>query len=348
MTDLATTTWSQHPWVTEGVGRIRFGVQTSLASDWLVTREFAEVVEDLGFDSLWIADHPMMGCDAWTTLAAIAAVTQRIRLGTLVACASYKNPAVLARQVADVDRISGGRAVLGLGSGDVPREFDQLGYEWGTHARRHEALVDTLEITTRLLRGETVDYDGTRYAVRGATLSTGAIQMPRIPVLIAGGGEKTTLRQVVQYADACNIGAASWAGGAYTSADVQRKFEVMRHYCVEIGRPYESLLRTASVALYLAENAAEVERKRRDAESSPGGRWLVDFLEQVVLFCTPEQAVKHFQSLIQAGFDYIAVIASPLDVRTVRLLAKEVIPRVLKPTGRNVTRRMTNDERTSP
>lgn len=328
MTESAATTWSPHPWVSAGAGRVRFGVQTSLAPDWGVTREFARVVEGLGFDSLWIADHPLMGCDAWTTLAAIAAVTDEIRLGTLVSCAGYKNPAVLARQVADVDRISSGRAVLGLGSGDIAREFEQLGYEWGTHAARHQALVDTLEITTRLLRGETVDHVGSRYAVRGAKLALPALQQPRIPVLVAGGGERTTLRSVAEYADACNIGAASWAGGAFTRDDVRRKFDVLRGYCADAHRPFDSLLRTASVAIYLAEDEEEVERKRVETESRPTGKWLLDFLERVVLFCTPQQAAAHFNSLVECGFDYINVIASPLDVRTVQLLAGDVIPRV--------------------
>lgn len=329
MTDASAAKWSPHPWVSAGRGKTRFGVQTSLASDWAVTRDFARVVEDLGFDSLWIADHPLMGCDAWTTLAAIAAVTDRIHLGTLVSCASYKNPAVLARQVADVDRISQGRAILGLGSGDIAAEFEQLGYRWATHAERHQALIDTLAITTRLLDGAEVDYAGGHYWARGAKLGMAAVQKPRVPVLVAGGGEKTTLRRVVEYADACNIGAASWAGGAFTVADVRRKFDVIRRYCEAAGRPYESVLRSVSVAIYLAENQEEVERKRRETESRPTGKWLMDFLQQVVLFCTPEGAVEQFNHLVRSGFQYITVIASPLDVETVQLMAREVVPRVL-------------------
>jgi alkanesulfonate monooxygenase SsuD/methylene tetrahydromethanopterin reductase-like flavin-dependent oxidoreductase (luciferase family) len=326
------SSWATHPWVAQGAGSLRFGVQTSLASDWATTREFAQVAEQLGFDSLWIADHPLMGCDAWTTLAAVAAVTTSIRLGTLVSCASYKNPVVLARQVADVDRISGGRAILGLGSGDIKWEFEQQGYEWGTHAERHEALVDTLEVAPRLLRGEKVEHLGKRFRTQGATLNSAAIQQPRVPVLVAGGAERTTLRQVVEHADACNIGAATWAGGAFTDDDVRRKFDVLRGYCTAAVRPFESLLRTASVALYLGESEADLAARRSKLESGPGGKWLVDFLEEVPLFCTPRQAVGHFRRLNDLGFQYVTIIASPLDTRSLELLASQVIPEVLAPS----------------
>jgi alkanesulfonate monooxygenase SsuD/methylene tetrahydromethanopterin reductase-like flavin-dependent oxidoreductase (luciferase family) len=317
-----------HPWVTEGNGRLRFGVQTSLAADWSVTREFSQAAESLGFDSIWIADHPLIGCDAWTTLAAIAGATQRIRLGTLVSCASYKNPVVLARQVADVDTISGGRAILGLGSGDIAWEFEQQGLEWGRFADRHAALVDTLEVVPRLLRGEKVSYDGKRFRVSSAMLSAAAPQKPRVPVVIAGGGEKTTLPCVAQYADACNIGAASWAGSAFTPAEINQKFEVLRAKCGELGREYESVLRTAAVGFYLSETDEEAQRKRSALESDPKARWMLEFLERVPLFCTPMQATEHLKGLAAAGYQYFIVIASPLDVKALELLASQVIPAV--------------------
>jgi alkanesulfonate monooxygenase SsuD/methylene tetrahydromethanopterin reductase-like flavin-dependent oxidoreductase (luciferase family) len=324
MADANTT----HPWVVEGAGKLRFGVQTSLASDWPVTRDFSQAAEALGFDSIWIADHPLIGCDAWTTLAAIAGATQRIRLGSLVSCASYKNPVVLARQVADVDRISGGRAILGLGSGDLPWEFKQQGLEWGTHAERHTALTDTLEIVPQLLRGEAVEYSGDRFRVGGAVLSLPAVQQPRVPIVIAGGGVQTTLRSVAAHADACNLGAASWAGGAFTAELVREKFEVLQGYCQEAGRPFESLLRTTSVALFLGESETDVQARRRAIEMDPKRTWLLSFLGKAALFGTPAQAVQHFRSLARAGFQYIMVIASPLDTEALEVIASRIIPEI--------------------
>jgi alkanesulfonate monooxygenase SsuD/methylene tetrahydromethanopterin reductase-like flavin-dependent oxidoreductase (luciferase family) len=317
-----------HPWVTEGNGKLRFGVQTSLAADWSVTRDFSQAAEALGFDSIWIADHPLIGCDAWTTLAAIAGTTRRIRLGALVSCASYKNPVVLARQVADVDRISNGRAILGLGSGDLAWEFHQQGLDWGTFADRHVALTDTLEIVPRLLGGEPVEYSGARFQVRGAVLSLPALQRPRVPIVIAGGGVKTTLRSVAEHADACNIGAATWAGGAFTPELVREKFDVLERYCQEAGRPFESLLRTAAVALYLGDSEADVQARRRAIETDPKRAWLLSFLGEAALFGTPQQAVQHLRNLARAGFQYIIVIASPLDTEGLEVLASRIIPEI--------------------
>ena len=108
-----------HPWVAAGRGRIRFGVTQATwetSPDWDTRVAFVRAAEALGFDSYWAADHPTMQPDCFTTLAGLAGVTERMRLGTLVCCVYYRSPTLLARQAADVDRISGGRLVLGLGS----------------------------------------------------------------------------------------------------------------------------------------------------------------------------------------------------------------------------------------
>jgi alkanesulfonate monooxygenase SsuD/methylene tetrahydromethanopterin reductase-like flavin-dependent oxidoreductase (luciferase family) len=118
-----------HPWVAAGRQRIRFGILSTVLPDWSRTRDFAQLVEGLGFDSLWMADHPLSPLAAngvWPPLAALAEVTSSIRLGTLVSCIYYRHPVVLAREAADVDRISQGRLVLGLGSGDLPASSKAL------------------------------------------------------------------------------------------------------------------------------------------------------------------------------------------------------------------------------
>ena len=136
-----------------------------------------------------------------------------IRLGTQVSCVAYRNPVLLARMAADIDAISHGRLVLGLGSGDMPREFQQMGLAYPTIQERQVALEEAIGIIRPLLRGETVTFAGTHYRAEGAVLRP-LVQQPYIPLLIAGGGERTTLRYVAQYADMSSMAGASWAGGS--------------------------------------------------------------------------------------------------------------------------------------
>src|SRR5712692_2499904 len=106
-----------HPWVTEGQGKLRFGITLLTGPDaWSEQRDFAQAIDELGYDSAWVGDHPLISSDCWTTLAAFAAVTRRVRLVS-TSCAAYRSSAMLARQAADVDRLSNGRLVLGLGAG---------------------------------------------------------------------------------------------------------------------------------------------------------------------------------------------------------------------------------------
>src|SRR5215470_4758095 len=143
---------SVHPWASCGAQRIRFGISAGTQS-WPEMHDLAQMAEGLGFDSFWRVDHPMLGHDGWTTLAALAAVTRTIRLGTHVSCVAYRPPVLLARMAADIDAISNGRLVLGLGSGDMPREFQQLGLTYLTTKARQAALEEAIRIIHPLLRG---------------------------------------------------------------------------------------------------------------------------------------------------------------------------------------------------
>src|SRR5919202_1357811 len=178
-----------HPWVAEGAHRVRFGIFSAGLADWPATRAFAQAVEDLGFDSLWWADHPALAPTAWPTLAALAPATRTLRLGTLVSCVYYWNPVVLATLAADVDRLSSGRFVLGLGSGDLPHEFAQLGLAWPAERERQAALGDALRIIRPLLRGEAVSYQGEHFRAQDVPPRP-AGQQPYVPLLVAGGGER--------------------------------------------------------------------------------------------------------------------------------------------------------------
>jgi alkanesulfonate monooxygenase SsuD/methylene tetrahydromethanopterin reductase-like flavin-dependent oxidoreductase (luciferase family) len=312
----------QHPWVVEGQGRIRFGIAYGPRTEWAETAGFVQEVEALGFDSYWTMDHPVSGFDAWSTLAALAAVTTRLRLGPLVSCVFYRSPAQLARLAADVDRISRGRLILGLGGGNHEREFAKLGIPFPGAAQRLAAVEETVRIVQGLWGGDPLTFEGEHFRVESANVRPGPVQQPHVPVLIAGGGEKITLRQVARYGDASNFSPHVQAGSAFAPADVRRKLEALRWHCLSLGRPYAAIVRTqVAVPVVLAETpsalrqkmAAMPEQVRRGYASS-------------TLAGLPDDAIAYYRALAEVGLTYFIAGIYGDDRQTVRLLAERVVP----------------------
>ncbi len=314
-----------HPWVTAGGGTVRFGVaQLTPLVDWSAYLRVVEAAEALGFDSYWTYDHPTFGFDCWTTLAAVAAVTRTIRVGTLTTCIYYRNPAVFARMAADVDRISQGRLVLGLGIGDDPNEFAQLGLAVPPVPTRQQALEEVVQIVQGLWSAPTFSLQGAHFQVAGASAAPGPLQQPHVPLLIAGGGERVTLRQVAQYADVSNMVASPLAGSAFTPEDVRRKYAILHRECEAVGRPYESILRTyLDLPVILGETREAVDAKV--ATMPPPLRAL---FQTSLLAVTVDEAIAHYQGLVAAGVQYFMATLWGHDLETLRLLAERVIPAV--------------------
>jgi alkanesulfonate monooxygenase SsuD/methylene tetrahydromethanopterin reductase-like flavin-dependent oxidoreductase (luciferase family) len=219
-----------HPWVAAGTEQVRFAVTSGLIPDHRLMRDEIRYLEGLGFDAVFLPDHPLavMG-DPWLTLAGCVDATTSIRLGVMVSCVAYRHPAMLARAAADVDRMSDGRAILGLGSGDMPPEFAMLGLDWGTPRTRRERLEQTLRVMPKLLRGEPVTYEGTGFALHDAALPMPAVQEPHVPIVVAGGS-RGSLRLAAEHADAVNLGAVAWAGGAFSTDDVSAKLATLDEF----------------------------------------------------------------------------------------------------------------------
>src|ERR687891_1207160 len=147
------------------------------------TAGWARRAEDLGFDSVWVSDHffysfarygvdpgPIASLEPLTTLAGVAAVTDRVRLGTLVLCAAFRHPAVLARAATSIDLLAGGRLDLGLGAGWMTEEFDAFGYRFGSAGERFAVLEESVEVLEQLFGGESVTFDGPSVTLREAVL----------------------------------------------------------------------------------------------------------------------------------------------------------------------------------
>jgi alkanesulfonate monooxygenase SsuD/methylene tetrahydromethanopterin reductase-like flavin-dependent oxidoreductase (luciferase family) len=305
-----------HPWVEQGQRQVRFGVLSASYGDWSRFRDNAQRIEALGYDAIWVYDHPLSfgSADCWIALSELARATSTVRIGSSVGCVMYRHSAVLARQAADVDQLSDGRLVLGLGIGDDPAESARLGIGFDSPRARQRVLEEQVLAIRQLWSGELPN-----------GMLNRPVQQPHVPILIAGGGERVTLRQVAQYADACNFGPYSWTGGAYTDVDMGRKYDALRKHCATFDRPYESVLRTYYTMLVLDDTRAAAETTR--AEMPTG----VEEFRSQVFAGTPDEAIAHYQALVDLGVQYFIAFAPPEGEQTLRLLAEEVLPALRVP-----------------
>ena len=320
----------RNPWVDRYAKNVGIGLQafplpgTPDPSGQLIS--VGLLAEELGLDGFFIGDHPGYAPEAWLHLTHIGALTDRIELGSIVFCASYRHPSYLARLAADFDNLTNGRLVLGLGIGWAVEEFAQLGIEFTSVAERQRALEEYLAILNGSWSQTPTTVRGSYWSADDAAVRPLPLQRPRPPLVIAGSGEKTTLRQVAQYADGCNFGPGRNTGAVRTPADYERKYAVLREHCAAIGREFDDILRTQFTTwLMIAETEADAVAKRD--RYYPDGMNEDQRITRVV--GTPDQVVTYYRELIDAGVQYIVCqILDASDHETVRLLATEVAPRL--------------------
>jgi alkanesulfonate monooxygenase SsuD/methylene tetrahydromethanopterin reductase-like flavin-dependent oxidoreductase (luciferase family) len=227
---------------------MRFGAAFWInRTSWPDLRDACLAVERAGWDTLWIDDHLLADegdptdakFEGWATLAALAVLTERVRLGLLVGANTFRNPGLTAKLATTLDHLSAGRAILGLGGGWFEREHDAFGMDFGTgFGDRLDRLDEAVSLIRRLLDGERVTHAGNAYAMAEAVVAPRPIQ-PRLPIMIGGSGPTKTLRTTARHADLWN-GFGSPERIATTS-------ELLRERCREIGRPYETIDRTVTV-----------------------------------------------------------------------------------------------------
>ena len=326
--------WPVLPWVKAHQDQIGFALQAfpidTPAEPARHLLAAAQLAEKLGFDAFFVGDHPAWAIDGWLHLAAIAVTTTRIRLGSLVNCAGYRPPVMTARLAADLDNLSQGRLILGLGIGWDDNEFAQLGLPVLPVRDRQAALEEALAIIRGVWGSAPFTFQGRYHQTTNAQVRPAPLQQPTPPLLLAGGGERVTLRQVAQYAHGCNF--VSFGKGLLSAADtvdsVQHKLAVLRQHCEAIGRPFDTVLRTFSPGwVILSADQAGLQAKLRHyfphgLEQRYAGPWA-----NFVLAGTPEQVIPYFQSLAAAGIQYfIAETLDAADVETIHLLAEQVVP----------------------
>jgi alkanesulfonate monooxygenase SsuD/methylene tetrahydromethanopterin reductase-like flavin-dependent oxidoreductase (luciferase family) len=324
-----------HSWVRQFRQRVGWGLQaipTPHDSD-PTSRVMAagRLADTLGFDAFFIGDHPAYAPEVWVHLGALAVQTSRIRLGSVVLCAGYRPPVLTARLAADLDNLSGGRVILGLGHGWNATEFRQLGLPFPAVPERQAALAESIEIIRGVWGPEPFTYYGHYHSTDKERVVPAPLQQPSPPLILAGSGERTALRLVARYADACNFGAGHATGLVRTPDEVRRKNAVLDRYCHEVGRDPRNVLRTHFTSWLMLAPTEAAARAKLDHYYPEGINEEQQFSRVVG---TPTQVAAYYQSLVEAGMEYFVVqTLDAADTETIELLAREVIPLVLPAAG---------------
>ncbi len=280
----------------------------------------AQEAEALNFHSIWLYDHfhtvptptQEVTFECWTSTAALARDTKRVRIGQLVTCNSYRNPALLAKMASTVDALSHGRLDFGIGAGWYEEEYRAYGYAYPETRERLQRLREAIQVILAMWTQDEARFEGTYYQVRGAINQPKGVQKPHIPLLIGGEGEKVTLRLVAQYGDACNIG-----GGI---ANIKHKLAVLKQHCDELGRDYNSIRRTTLVD----DCAIAATEEQAIAKLTPAQREDLENLRQTELIGTPAMIRQRLAQYEEAGIQEIVVrFVDATQLESIRLFARE-------------------------
>jgi F420-dependent oxidoreductase-like protein len=288
----------------------------------------ARKTEECGFDAFFRSDHYLvMGdsdglpgpTDAWITLAGLARETQRIKLGTLVSSATFRNPGVLAITVAQVDQMSGGRAELGLGAGWFEAEHAAYGLDFPDTVGRFDLLTEQLELITGLWEtpvGERYDFEGKHYQLKDSPALPKPVQQPHPPVIVGGAGKKRTPALAAQY-------AAEFNAGFKSPEDSATLFARVGEACKAIGRDPQTLALSTAHTVVVGKDDAQVKQRAaaigRDVEE----------LKQGAIAGTPAEVVDRLGQFAAAGSQrqYVQIMDLS-DLDHLDLIAAEVLPQV--------------------
>lgn len=317
------------------MGIIRFGVflpsyafQTREA-DSAIFKMYKDVVlecEKLGYDSVWFDDHLMFAktpiLESWTLLAAIASITNRIRIGTMVTPTAFRNPALLAKMATTVDIISGGRLELGIGSGIQSEEHYAYGYSFPEFKIRTERMREAIQVIKELWTEETANFKGKYYKLANAVCEPKPIQKPHPPITIGGSGEKYTLKVTAKHANKCDF-------GYLPSIEMYKhKLQVLEKHCKAEGRDFEEIEKTCwpagQILITLDKDTLDDTIQR----VKPKNISRKDF-EKYCLAGTPEDCKQKLQPYIDLGAtDFMLYFGELPNTNSLCEFAKTVAPKI--------------------
>jgi F420-dependent oxidoreductase-like protein len=281
--------------------------------------------EKAGYDSIWVFDHfhtvptpEIETCfEAWTITAGLARDTSSIKIGQMVTCNGYRNPALLAKVASTVDVMSHGRAICGLGAGWYEHEWRAYGYGFPELRDRMRAFAEAVQIVVKMWTDEKATFHGKYHSVDGAINEPKGVQQPHMPLWLGGGGEKITLKLVAQWAQGCNVG-----GG---NPDVIRqKLGVLRQHCETLGRDYDSIVHSTGFSVFLLDDGADPET----ATAKARGKTSFEEYSKGTFVGTKAQVINRVTQIADAGADYLIMTFPRVayDHSMLERFAAEVMP----------------------
>ena len=288
--------------------------------------------EQLGYDCIWLDDHLMFGkqpiLECWTKLSALSTITSEIRLGTMVLCNSFRNPALLAKMSATLDVISNGRLEFGIGSGVQEDEHKAYGIPFLKPRVRIDRMRETVEIIKKLWTEEKISYKGRYYSIREALCEPKPVQKPHPPITIGGSGEKLTLRVTAKHADRYD-----W--GYLPSLEMYKhKLELLESHCKAVDRDFNDIEKATWLGgqIFIVSDQKELDRKITTLK--PKSKSLKDF-KKFNFVATPEGCRQEIWRYTRLGVNYFMLFFGDLpEVNSLRFFAEEVV-RKMKTTGSN-------------
>jgi F420-dependent oxidoreductase-like protein len=309
-------------------------VGVPVADQWAMMRGLAQAADAGPFESIWVYDHfhtvPQPTAEAtheaWSLMAAFAAVTDRVRLGQMCTCMGYRNPAYLAKVAATIDVVSGGRVEMGIGGGWYEHEWRAYGYGFPGAGDRLGMLDEGVQIMRQLWSTGTATLDGKHYQVDGAISRPLPLQEGGIPLWIAGGGERKTLRIAAKYAQYTNF---DWEPETFT-----RKSQILADHCKDVGTDFDAIVRSANFNVTIGETEKDVADKlawvRAHYEPLVGDDQVERYmgLYRNGLTGTPEQIIEKLTELQALGLTYAIgyFVDAAYDPASIALFAEKVIP----------------------
>jgi F420-dependent oxidoreductase-like protein len=291
---------------------------------WADARAAALEFDRLGFDSLWVCDHvlgvplpnlPIL--EAWSELAAVAAITENAKLGTLVTPPFLRNPAMLAKQVATVDQIAGGRVIMGCGAGWFQPEFESYGNPFPPLGERMRALEEMVRILKGMWTEEKFSFEGRHFQVKDAICEPKPASPP--PILIGGGGEKVLMGIAARHADV-------WNNMAVTQAQLGHKARVFRRRCEEEGRDPDAVRISQQCVVVIEETEEAAKASLAKAHKVYGGH-MGSALEEHGIWGTPERVIDGIERHRKLGCTGFVIEFFGRDTRPpARLFAEKVMP----------------------